>query len=154
MGCGLVFGHGIFLKGFSCKILYYLPHQMYNVFAPTRLQAMPFVVTFIISLFLLFFFLDGLLFAFWCLVISFLQDSTYKYYEVILVDPAHNAIRNDPRITWICKPVHKHRELRGLTSAGKKFRGLRGKGHTHHKARPSRRANWKRNNTLSLRRYR
>lgn len=82
------------------------------------------------------------------------EDSTYKYYEVILVDAAHNAIRNDPRINWICKPVHKHRELRGLTSAGKKYRGLRGKGHLHHKARPSRRATWKRNNTLSLRRYR
>ncbi|GMP24020.1 hypothetical protein CsSME_00001427 [Camellia sinensis var. sinensis] len=82
------------------------------------------------------------------------QDSTYKYFEVILVDPAHNAIRNDPRINWICNPVHKHRELRGLTSAGKKYRGLRGKGHLNHKARPSRRATWKRNNTLSLRRYR
>ncbi|XP_022756181.1 60S ribosomal protein L15-like [Durio zibethinus] len=67
------------------------------------------------------------------------EDSTYKYFEVILVDTAHNAIRNDPRINWICNPVHKHRELRGLTSAGKKYRGLRGKGHLHHKARPSRR---------------
>ncbi|WOL19609.1 60S ribosomal protein L15 [Canna indica] len=83
-----------------------------------------------------------------------LADSTYKYYEVILVDAAHNAIRNDPRINWICKGVHKHRELRGLTSTGKKCRGLRGKGHRHHKARPSRRATWKRNQTLSLRRYR
>ncbi|PPS01801.1 hypothetical protein GOBAR_AA18843 [Gossypium barbadense] len=46
------------------------------------------------------------------------EDSTYKYFEVILVDVAHNAIRNDPRINWICNPVHKHRELRGLTSAG------------------------------------
>ncbi|KAL6959096.1 60S ribosomal protein L15 [Sarracenia purpurea var. burkii] len=82
------------------------------------------------------------------------EDSTYKYFEVILVDPAHKAIRTDPRINWICNPVHKHRELRGLTSAGKKYRGLRGKGHLHHKARPSRRATWKRNNTLSLRRYR
>ncbi|KVI10070.1 Ribosomal protein L15e [Cynara cardunculus var. scolymus] len=82
------------------------------------------------------------------------EDSTYKYYEVILVDPAHTAIRNDPRINWICNPVHKHRELRGLTSAGKKYRGLRGKGHLNHKARPSRRATWKRNNTLSLPRYR
>lgn len=82
------------------------------------------------------------------------QDSTYKYFEIILVDAAHNAIRNDPRINWICKGVHKHRELRGLTSAGKKYRGLRGKGHLHHKARPSRRATWKRNQTLSLRRYR
>ncbi|KAL0292989.1 UNVERIFIED_CONTAM: 60S ribosomal protein L15 [Sesamum calycinum] len=82
------------------------------------------------------------------------QDSTYKYYEVILIDPAHATVRNDPRINWICNPVHKHRELRGLTSAGKKYRGLRGKGHLHHKARPSRRATWKRNQTLSLRRYR
>ncbi|KAK8978017.1 hypothetical protein V6N11_062817 [Hibiscus sabdariffa] len=82
------------------------------------------------------------------------EDSTYKYFEVILVDVAHNAIRNDPRINWICNPVHKHRELRGLTSAGKKNRGLHGKGHLHHKNRPSRRATWKRNNTLSLRRYR
>jgi len=82
------------------------------------------------------------------------QDSTYKYFEIILVDVAHTAIRNDPRINWLCKDVHKHRELRGLTSAGKKYRGLRGKGHTHHKNRPSRRATWKRNQTLSLRRYR
>ncbi|KAL8233113.1 hypothetical protein R6Q57_002891 [Mikania cordata] len=82
------------------------------------------------------------------------EDSTYKYFEVILVDAAHAAIRNDPRINWICNPVHKHRELRGLTSAGKKYRGLRGKGHLNHKQRPSRRATWKRNNTLSLRRYR
>ena len=35
------------------------------------------------------------------------QDSTYKYYEVILVDPEHKAIRRDPRINWIVKPVHK-----------------------------------------------
>ena len=70
------------------------------------------------------------------------------------MDPAHNAIRNDPRINWICNPVHKHRELRGLTSEGKKNRGLRGKGHNNHKNRPSRRATWKKNNSLSLRRYR
>ncbi|TYG73624.1 hypothetical protein ES288_D04G116100v1 [Gossypium darwinii] len=49
------------------------------------------------------------------------EDSTYKYFEVILVD---------------------------------KNRGLHGKGHLHHKNRPSRRATWKRNNTLSLRHYR
>ncbi|WZY84989.1 hypothetical protein YC2023_031373 [Brassica napus] len=82
------------------------------------------------------------------------EDSTYKYYEIILVDPAHNAVRNDPRINWICNPVHKHRELRGLTSEGKKNRGLGGKGHRNHKNRPSRRATWKKNNSLSLRRYR
>merc|ERR1712136_567936 len=31
------------------------------------------------------------------------EDSTYKYYEVIMVDPAHTAIRRDPRIQWICE---------------------------------------------------
>ncbi|EZF35745.1 60S ribosomal protein L15 [Trichophyton interdigitale MR816] len=35
------------------------------------------------------------------------QDSTYKYYEIILVDPQHKAIRKDPRINWIVNPVHK-----------------------------------------------
>ena len=35
------------------------------------------------------------------------QDSTYKYFEVILVDPQHKAIRNDPRINWIVNAVHK-----------------------------------------------
>merc|ERR1711977_722875 len=68
------------------------------------------------------------------------QDATYKYFEVILVDPSHNSIRNDPRINWICNSVHKHREARGLTRAGKSARGLRGKGHLFVKARPSRRA--------------
>jgi large subunit ribosomal protein L15e len=82
------------------------------------------------------------------------QDATYKFYEVILVDPSHPTIRRDPRINWIVNPVHKHRELRGLTSAGKKNRGLRTKGHGSNKIRPSRRATWRRNNTLSLRRYR
>lgn len=40
------------------------------------------------------------------------QDSTYKYYEVILVDPQHKAIRRDARINWIVNPVHKVRFLR------------------------------------------
>lgn len=82
------------------------------------------------------------------------QDATYKFFEVILVDPGHNAIRNDAKINWLVKPVHKHRELRGLTSAGKSYRGLRVRGNNDNKNRSSRRANWKRRNTLSLRRYR
>lgn len=60
------------------------------------------------------------------------HDSTYKYFEVIMVDPFHKAVRRDPRINWICKPVHKHRELRGLTAAGRKNRGMR-KGHRFNK---------------------
>lgn len=82
------------------------------------------------------------------------EDATYKYYECILVDPSHAAIRRDPRIQWICKATQKRRECRGLTSATKSSRGL-GKGHRFNKTiGGSRRASWKRRNTLSLRRYR
>ena len=82
------------------------------------------------------------------------QDSSYKFYEIILIDPNHNAIRNDPRVNWIVQPTHKHRELRGLTATGKKSRGVTGKGNTYKKHKPSRRAASKRNNIISLRRYR
>ena len=52
------------------------------------------------------------------------QDSTYKYFEVIMIDIFHKAIRRDPKINWICGNVQKHRELRGLTTAGKSSRGM------------------------------
>ena len=45
--------------------------------------------------------------------------------EVIMVDPFHKAVRRDARINWICRAVHKHRELRGMTAAGRKNRGMR-----------------------------
>ena len=57
------------------------------------------------------------------------QDAMYKYYECILIDPMHKAVRRDARINWICQPVHKHRELRGLTAAGRKGRGLNVRSH-------------------------
>lgn len=82
------------------------------------------------------------------------QDGTYKYYEVILVDPSHNAIRKDPRINWLTKPVHKHRELKGLTATGRKARGLSGKGSKNTRLHPSRRAVTRRRTTVSLPRYR
>lgn len=82
------------------------------------------------------------------------QDSTYKFFEVILVDPNHKAIRRDPRINWIVNPVHKHRECRGLTAVGRKNRGV-GKGHLFNNTKGGGRySNWLRHNTLSLRRYR
>merc|ERR1712038_139858 len=43
------------------------------------------------------------------------QDSTYKYYEVILLDPHHSCIRIDPKVSWITGSAHKRREIRGLT---------------------------------------
>ncbi|CEM33753.1 unnamed protein product [Vitrella brassicaformis CCMP3155] len=82
------------------------------------------------------------------------QDATYKFFEVIMVDPSHNAIRKNTRYNWICDATHKHRELRGLTSAGKKYRGLRTKGGGAARLRPSRRATWRRRQFLQLRRYR
>ncbi|XP_016412866.1 60S ribosomal protein L15 [Sinocyclocheilus rhinocerous] len=82
------------------------------------------------------------------------EDSTYKFFEVILIDTFHKAIRRNPDTQWITKAVHKHREMRGLTSAGKKSRGL-GKGHKFHLTiGGSRHAAWKRRNTLQLHRYR
>merc|ERR1711935_329983 len=51
------------------------------------------------------------------------QDSTYKYFEVIMIAPHHKAIARDPKVNWMCRPVMKHRELRGLTAAGKRSRG-------------------------------
>ena len=82
------------------------------------------------------------------------QDSTYKYFECIMVDPAHGAIRGDPRINWICAPSMKHREMRGVTSAGRHSRGLLKKGTGTHKLRPSVRAVWRNHNTTKIRRYR
>ena len=83
------------------------------------------------------------------------QDATYKYYEVICVDPNHPSIRNDPRINWIVAAVHKHRERRGLTSAGRKARGFNVKGHRANKTMGgSFNAAWKRRNIKKMRRYR
>ncbi|KAL4224523.1 60S ribosomal protein L15 [Mactra antiquata] len=82
------------------------------------------------------------------------EDATYKFFEVVMVDPFHKCIRGDPKIQWICKAVHKHRELRGLTAAGKSSRGL-GKGHRFNTTiGGSRKAFWRKNNSLSLRRKR
>jgi large subunit ribosomal protein L15e len=82
------------------------------------------------------------------------EDGANKWYEVILVDPRHPRIQQDPKINWICRARHKRREARGLTSIGRKHRGLRLKGHNAKKARPSVGANWKRRQRLQLWRYR
>ncbi|MFX1337132.1 MAG: 50S ribosomal protein L15e [Promethearchaeota archaeon] len=69
------------------------------------------------------------------------SDGKNWYYEVILVDPAHPVIKSDPNINWIGQSAHKKRVTRGLTSAGKKARGLYKKGWGSEKTRPSIRAN-------------
>ena len=67
------------------------------------------------------------------------EDGRYKWYEVIMVDPHHPVIMADSKINWICNRAQKGRVHRGLTSAGKKSRGLRNKGKGAEKVRPSRR---------------
>lgn len=67
------------------------------------------------------------------------KDGTNYFYEVICVDPKKPEIKNDKTLKWITEPKNKKRSLRGLTSAGKKSRGLRNKNPTS-KTRPSVRA--------------
>jgi large subunit ribosomal protein L15e len=68
------------------------------------------------------------------------QDGRYYWYEVIMVDPKHPAIRKDSVLGWISGEQHTNRVSRGLTSTGKKSRGLRNKGKGAEKIRPSLRA--------------
>jgi large subunit ribosomal protein L15e len=68
------------------------------------------------------------------------EDGRFKWFEVIMVDPNHPAIKSDKSVSWICEDVHRGRAFRGLTSAGKEVRGLHHKGRGAEKVRPSHRA--------------
>lgn len=65
------------------------------------------------------------------------QDGKHYWYEVILVDPSHPVINKDKHLKWLCEKQHKGRVYKGLTSAGRKSRGLRHKGKGAEKLRPS-----------------
>jgi len=67
------------------------------------------------------------------------KDGINAFYEVILLDPTKAEIKNNKDTKWIAKSGNKGRVFRGLTSAGKKSRGLRNKSPTS-KVRPSVRA--------------
>ena len=69
------------------------------------------------------------------------DDGQSHYFEIILVDTHAPEIASDKEINWICEKQHKGRAFRGLTSRGKKSRGLRWKGKGAENARPSLRAN-------------
>jgi large subunit ribosomal protein L15e len=56
------------------------------------------------------------------------EDGKHKWFEVILVDPDHPCIKNDPKLNWICNPANRRRVFRGLTSSGRESRGLYVKG--------------------------
>jgi large subunit ribosomal protein L15e len=51
------------------------------------------------------------------------EDGVYKWYEVILVDRSHPAVCKDKELGWICR-TGRGRVFRGLTSAGRRMRGL------------------------------
>ena len=72
------------------------------------------------------------------------EDGKHKWYEIIMVIPSHPAIKNDNELSWISSEKHRGRVWRGLTSAGKKSRGLMNKGKGAEKLRPSASANLKR----------
>lgn len=69
------------------------------------------------------------------------QDEKYYWYEVIMLDPYHPQIISDKDTSWVVSNKHTRRAMRGLTSAGKKSRGLRSKGLGAEKVRPGLRAN-------------
>lgn len=65
------------------------------------------------------------------------SGGTHEYYEVIMLDPNHPSIRNDPELGWIAEKQHRGRVFRGLTRAGKRMRGLLRKGKGAERLRPS-----------------
>lgn len=48
-----------------------------------------------------------------CIIAALVKILPYQFFEVILIDPVHEAIRRNPDGQWITKPVHKHREMLG-----------------------------------------
>jgi len=63
------------------------------------------------------------------------SDGTNKFFEVILIDRSHPAIFGDKMYAEMAE--QKGRAYRGLTSAGKKHRGIIRKGFGTNKNRPS-----------------
>lgn len=68
------------------------------------------------------------------------EDGKHKFYEVMFVDPIHPSISNDKKLAWTGEKEQKGRVFRGLSTAGKKARGLATKGPGSVKSRPSIRA--------------
>ncbi len=69
------------------------------------------------------------------------QDGKRYWYEIILVDPESPSILDDKSLSWVAtSPATRRRAFRGLTSAGKRRRGLYQTGKGSEKVRPSLRA--------------
>lgn len=68
------------------------------------------------------------------------DDGQHRYFEVIMLDPNHPVIQNDPDFRWVTDVSHRGRVYRGLTSAGRRARGLLRTGKGTEKIGPSVRA--------------
>ena len=73
------------------------------------------------------------------------KDGMHYFYEVILIDRAAPEIKSDKQLGAFVK-APKRRALRGISSAGRKARGLRNSPVKAPKVRPSLRANRRRGN--------
>jgi len=71
------------------------------------------------------------------------KDGIHYFFEVIMIDPDKPEIKSDKQLSFVTKSSNKKRAMRGLTSAGKKSRGLMDKSPTS-KTRPSVRAGGRR----------
>ncbi len=67
-----------------------------------------------------------------------IEDGLHKWFEVIMVDRTSKVVLKDDSLNWIS--LQKGRVFRGMTSAGKKSRGLRNKGLGSEKVRPTQKA--------------
>ncbi len=68
------------------------------------------------------------------------KDGRFYFFEVITVDRNAPEIKADPQFSWLTKTQNKFRAMRGLTSSGRKARGMSTKS-ANLKVRPSLRAN-------------
>lgn len=67
------------------------------------------------------------------------KDGLHAWYEIIMIDPQHPNLQKDRNNRDLSK--QKGRVERGLTNAGRRGRGLKGKGKGYENARPSLNAN-------------
>jgi large subunit ribosomal protein L15e len=72
------------------------------------------------------------------------KDGEHYFYEVILVDRDSPEIKSDKKLSWVSS--NRGRVFRGITSAGRKARGLMASKGKTPKVRPSLRAHRRRGN--------
>jgi large subunit ribosomal protein L15e len=72
------------------------------------------------------------------------RDGKHEWYEVIMADPQSAPLQASRQYAWLARPAQRGRAFRGITSAGRRSRGLRWSGRGAEKARPSRRSHSRR----------